>query len=160
MKIVLLFINAISLALIVEGVISLRRLQRRIIDASLSGPYDEETGLLNQRAFVSRVTSELKRAQRTGGELWVGVWTIVDGDPARFGRVAADSLRFPEVGFRLGEQVFCFVRPDMHEDVRDEFHRRIRSSTPRERAAIGEAVWNGGDPDAMALLHAAIEEMG
>lgn len=158
-KIILLITIAVALVLIVDGVIALRRLGRRIDDARAHGPMDEETGLWNQRAYLPRVTAEMKRAQRVGGSLWIGVWTVVDGDPHRFGRVASDGLRFPEVGFRLGERVFCFVRPDMRDDLREEFHRRLRSSAPRERAACGEALWRGGEPDAMALLHAAIDQM-
>ncbi len=156
MKILLLILIVFAMGLVVEGLWRVRILRRQIVEARDNGPIDDETGLYNHRAFVERVTAEMKRAQRVGGSVWIGVWTVVEGDPDRFGRVACDGLRFPEVGFRLSDRVFCFARPDMRSELREEFHRRIRSSAPRERAAVGEAVWRGGEPDAMGLLNRAI----
>lgn len=142
-----------------EGLIARRRVQRQLQLAHEHRPTDESTGLWNERAYMHRVESELKRVQRGGSNLWLGVWTVVDGDPERFGRMAADGIRFPEIGFRLSDRVFCFVRPAMSVERRDDLHRRLRNAAPRERSAIGEIVWRGGEPDAMRLLHAAIDRM-
>jgi hypothetical protein len=159
MTIVLYIIGGIGLLLALDGLVARTKIQHKIDDARRQRPVDEGTGLLNQRAYLHRITGELKRAQRSHSNVWLGVWTVVDGDPDRFGRVAADGLRFPEVGFRLAERVFCFVRPGITEDQRADLLLRLRSGAPREKAASGEVTWTGGQTDAMRLLHIAIEGM-
>jgi hypothetical protein len=143
----------------IEGIFARRRYEQEILRARRVLPVDEQTGLLNHRAYLQRVSGELKRAHRAKGNVWLGVWTVVDGDPDRFGRLAADGLHFPEVGFRLAERVFCFVRPNVDDDLRSDVHARLRRAAPRERAAVGEAIWLDGDPDAMRLLDTAIGRM-
>ena len=159
MQIALLILTAALMLAGVEGVLARRRIEREIAQARRVLPVDEASGLLNHRAYHQRVTGELKRAHRGKGNVWLGVWTVVEGDADRFGRLAADSLRFPEVGFRLAERVYCFVRPNVDEELRTDLHLRLRRAAPRETAAVGEAVWASGDPDAMKLLDAAIAEM-
>lgn len=155
----LLIVTVLLLLAGVEGLASRRRIEGEIARARRVLPVDESTGLLNHRAYLQRVTGELKRAHRGKGNVWLGVWTVVEGDPERFGRLAAGSVHFPEVGFRLAERVFCFVRPNIDDDLRADLHGRLRRAAPREKAAVGEAVWQGGDTDAMALLDTAIGRM-
>jgi hypothetical protein len=153
---VLLIVIGLSLLATIDALISRRKVTRDIAEARSRLPVDEETGLLNHRAYLQRTTGELKRAKRSKGNLWLGVWTVTEGDPDRFGRVAADGLRFPEVGFRLSERVFCFTRPEITEQLRRDLHSRLRTAAPREKVSIGEVLWNGGEPDAMKLLDEAV----
>ena len=159
MHIVLLIVAALGLVGVIDAFVTRARLEADIATARASRPVDDTTGLLNQRAYLPRITGELKRAQRSRSNVWLSVWTITDGDPDRFGRVAADGLRFPEVGFRLDERVFCFARPGATEAVRNDLLARLRTAGPREQVAVGEVTWRAGDPDAMRLLHAAIGAM-
>ncbi|MBC7644154.1 MAG: hypothetical protein H7123_03440 [Thermoleophilia bacterium] len=155
-----LFIGVVfGLIGVFDAVVTRGRLQQEIATARAQRPVDDATGLLNQRAYLPRITSELKRAQRSNASVWLSVWTVTDGDPDRFGRVAADGLRFPEVGFRLDERVFCFARPGASEPIRTDLLARLRAAGPREQTAVGEVTWRAGDPDAMRLLHAAIGAM-
>lgn len=160
MTIILLVISCISVLAAVEAAVERRRLGARLDRARRELPKDEATGLLNHRAFRQRILGEIKRAKRGGGSVWLSVWTVVDGDPDQFGRVAADGLRFPETGFRLAERVFCFTRPNATDEHRGDLARRLRQGAPRARAAVGEARWAGGSvEDAMALLHEAIGDL-
>ncbi|MEO6867325.1 MAG: hypothetical protein ABI200_04820, partial [Gaiellales bacterium] len=74
-----------------------------------------------------------------------------------FGRLLHDSMRLPEVGFRIDEQVVCIARPDLGAEDRSELLGRIIAAAPREQLAIGEQVWRGReqDGDAAQLLQAA-----
>lgn len=159
MQLALAIATVVLILVGVEGIFGRRRAEAEITRARRVLPVDESTGLLNHRAYLQRVTGELKRARRGKGNVWLGVWTVVDGDPDRFGRLAADGIRFPEVGFRLAERVFCFVRPNVDDDLRTDVHSRLRRAAPRERAAVGEAIWVDGEPDAMELLDTAIGRM-
>ena len=155
----LVIVFALGLIGVIDAVMARGRLQQEIITARAQRPIDDATGLLNQRAYLPRITGELKRAQRSHANVWLSVWTVTEGDPDRFGRVAADGLRFPEVGFRLDERVFCFARPGSTEPIRTDLLARLRATGPREKTAVGEVTWRAGDPDAMRLLHAAIGAM-
>lgn len=152
-------VTVVGLLLMLDGAITHARLSRELAVARDLPPVDEVTGLLSERAFIHRVTSELKRAQRSGASVWLGVWTIVEGDPDRFGRIAADVLRFPEAGFRISDRVFCFIRPLVTRQQRADLVLRLRTAAPRRTSASGEATWTGGSTDAMALLQAAIGSM-
>lgn len=146
----------LALAVLVDGLIRRRRLDRELRRAWDEVPRDGDTGLLDRRVCLQRIAAELKRARRSGTSVWVGVVTVLDGDASRFGRLLHDSMRLPEVGFRIGEQVVCLARPQLDAPHRAELLGRVTAAAPRERLAIGEATWSGPqDGDAAALLRAA-----
>lgn len=150
---------AILVLAIFEGTISQRRLRAEIARARHIVPTDDATGLLNHHAYRQRIAGELKRAARADGSVWLVVVTVVDGDPEQFGRVAADGLRFPEVGFRLAERVFCFVRPNASAEQRRDVLARLRAAQPTMSAAIGQSAFPDGPAEPVALLHDAIARM-
>lgn len=146
----------VALAVLVDGLARRRRLQRELARAWDEVPRDAGTGLFDRRVCLQRVAAELKRARRGGGTVWVGVVTVLDGDAERFGRLLHDSMRLPEVGFRIGEQVVALARPQLDEPHRAELLGRVAAAAPRERLAIGEAVWRGdADGTAADLLRRA-----
>lgn len=152
----LALIALVALALLIDGLVRRRRYARQVEAAWLEVPRDAETGLLDRRVCLQRIAAELKRARRGGGSVWLGVVTVVDGDADRFGRLLHDSMRTPEVGFRIGEQVVCVARPDLDPARREELIGRIAAAAPRERLAIGEATWSSdADGDAAQLLRTA-----
>ncbi len=142
--------------MLADGLVRRERLRRRVRAAWDQVPRDVDTGLYERQVCLPRVAAELKRARRGGGSVWVAVVTVLDGDAGRFGRLLHDSMRLPEVGFRLGEQVACIARPDLDRAHRDDLLGRVVAAAPRERLAIGEAVWHAGDSeDAAELLRRA-----
>lgn len=141
LSLILIIVLIVSLGLLADGIVRQRRLARRLTRARRDVPIDVETGLLDRRACIPRLTAELKRAARTGDSVWVGVITVIEGDAARFGRTALDALQVPEVGFRLAESVFCFVRPAAGETSLVELAGRLKRAAPRERLMLGEATW-------------------
>jgi hypothetical protein len=160
-SVVLVIVGLIAVVAIVEGLVARRTLGAQLVEARAVVPIDEATGLLNHRAYAQRVTGEIKRAGRTHNNLWLSVWTIVEGDSDQFGRIAADSLRFPEIGFRLDERVYCFLRPGIDEAGQRELYTRLAAATRRVRIAVGEQTWTPSDSsiDARALLNSAIDRM-
>jgi hypothetical protein len=160
----LALVAALALVVLVDGVVRRVRIDRELRRAWGEVPRDEETGLLDRRVCLQRIAAELKRARRGGGSVWVGVVTVLDGDASRFGRLLHDSMRLPEVGFRIGEQVVCVARPQLDAAHRAELLGRVAAAAPRERLAIGEATWSGvQDGDAAQLLQrasAASREVG
>lgn len=154
--IVAALVAVLALFALIDGIVRRRRLAAELALAWSSVPRDAETGLFDRRVCLQRVAAEVKRARRGGGTVWVGIVTISDGDPARVGRLFHDSMRMPEVAFRLTDRVLCIARPDLGPADRDDLIGRIVAAAPRERLAIGEAVWRGpGDGDAAQLLHRA-----
>ncbi|MCW2925560.1 MAG: hypothetical protein JWM98_2964 [Thermoleophilia bacterium] len=149
----LALVALLALLVLVEGLVRRRRLRRTVERAWRDVPRDAETGLFDRRVCLQRVAAELKRARRGGGSVWVGVITVLEGDPDRFGRLLHDSMRLPEVGFRIGDQVMCIARPDLDATGREDLLGRIAAAAPRERLAVGEGWWRGADDgDAAALL--------
>lgn len=156
LPIALVVVALVSLGALVDGLVRRAAMARTLDRAWRDVPRDAETGLLDRRACAQRIAAELKRAGRSGGTVWVGMVTVLDGDPNRFGRMLCDSLRVPEVAFRIGERVVCIARPDLSPPLREDLLGRIGASAPRERLAIGETTWRGaGDGDATRVLHAA-----
>jgi hypothetical protein len=156
LPIALALVGLVALVALVDGLVRRRALRRDVAKAWLGVPRDPDTGLLDRRVCLQRLAAELKRARRGGGAVWVGVVTVIDGDAGRFGRLLHDSMRTPEVGFRLGEQVICVARPDLDPARRAELLGRIGAAVTRERFAIGEATWRGPqDGDASELLRRA-----
>ena len=156
LPIALVAVVVASLVALVDGLTRRRTLQRTLDRAWHEVPRDGETGLYDRRVCLQRVAAELKRAGRGGGTVWVGMVTVLDGNPDRFGRMLADSLRVPEVAFRLDERVVCIARPDLDAAEREDLLGRIGASAPREHLAFGEVVWRGAaDGDARVLLEAA-----
>jgi hypothetical protein len=148
----------VALLAIVDGVVRRRSLRRAVDRAWSEVPRDPDTGLLERRVCLQRLAAELKRARRGDGSVWIAVVTVLDGDASRFGRLLHDSMRTPEVGFRLSDQVVCMARPDLDEHRRAELLGRVIAAAPRERLAIGEATWSGvGDGDAADMLRRASE---
>lgn len=146
----------VALIWLVHGLWRRRRLLRRLELALRDVPRDPATGLYDRRVCLQRIAAELKRAARTHGSVWVGIVTVVDGDANRFGRILADSLRVPEVAFRLSERVVCIARPDLDPANRSDLLGRIATAGPREHLAIGETIWDGvADGDAADVLRAA-----
>jgi len=149
-------VSVASLVAIVHGVLRRGHFERQLIRALRSVPRDRATGLFDRRVCMQRVAAELKRARRSNWNAWVGIVTVVDGDPTRFGRVLHDSLRQPEVGFRLSPQVMCVVRPQVDDATRADLIGRIIGAAPRELLALGEATWSSpADGTAADLLRAA-----
>lgn len=156
LPIVLIVTSVVALAATVEGLVRRRRLQQEVERAWREVPRDPQTGLFDRRVCLQRIAAEVKRARRGGGSVWVGVITVLDGDTDRFGRLLHDSMRLPEVGFRIGTQVVCVARPDLDATRRDELLGRIAAAAPRERLAIGEATWaSDADGDAADVMHRA-----
>jgi hypothetical protein len=146
----------VAVGVLVDALLRRRRLERELVRAWDEVPRDAETGLFDRRVCLQRVAAELKRARRGGGDVWVAVVTVLDGDAGRFGRLLHDSMRLPEVGFRIGEQVVCIARPGLDGPHRAELLGRVVAAAPRERLAIGEAHWEGPDDgDAAELLRRA-----
>lgn len=145
---------------LVDGLVRRRRLRQQLERAWREVPRDRVTGLFDRRVCLQRIAAELKRARRSGGSVWLGVVTVVDGDADRFGRLLHDSMRTPEVGFRIGERVVCIARPALASSDRAQLLGRIAAAAPRERIAIGEAVWTGPqDGDASQLMRRASDTM-
>ncbi len=152
----LVAVAIVSLVVLVDGLLRRRRLEQELARAWDGVPRDAETGLYDRRVCLQRIAAELKRARRGGGSVWVAVVTVIDGDADRFGRLLHDSMRLPEVGFRIGEQVVCVARPDLGHADRTELLGRIAAAAPRERIAIGETIWRSiGDGDAADVLRRA-----
>lgn len=156
LPIALVLTALVAAAALVDGLVRRRRLSRELERAWQEVPRDPDTDLLDRRVCLQRLAAELKRARRGGGTVWVGVVTVLDGDPSRFGRLLHDSMRTPEVGFRIGERVVCIARADLDAQRRAELLGRIAAAAPRERLAIGEATWTDvHDGDAAILLRRA-----
>ncbi|MCW2955488.1 MAG: hypothetical protein JWO69_357 [Thermoleophilia bacterium] len=156
LPIALAAVCVISLLVLADGLVRRARTVRAVDRAWLEVPRDGATGLFARRVCLQRIAAELKRARRGGGTVWVGVVTVLDGDADRVGRLFHDTMRLPEVGFRLGERVLCIARPDLDDAARDDLLGRVLGAAPRERLAVGEAVWRGPrDGDAVQLLRAA-----
>lgn len=156
--IVLALVALVALLVLLDGLLRRRRLRRTLRRAWDEVPRDPATGLLDRRVCLQRIAAELKRARRGGTSVWVCVVTVTDGDADRFGRLLHDSMRTPEVGFRIAEQVVCLARPALDPTSRAELLGRIAAAAPREHLAIGEATWTGAqDGDASDLLRAASE---
>jgi hypothetical protein len=156
----LFLIAVIAVAVLVDGLIRRVRLRRVLERAWREVPRDAETGLFDRRACLQRIAAELKRAARSEGTVWVGIVTVVEGDADRFGRLLNDSLRVPEVAFRLSDQVVCVTRPDLTEAEREDLIGRIVASGPRERLALGEQRWAGTtDGTAADVLRRATNTM-
>lgn len=156
LPIALALAGLVALLALVHGLVRRRRLARAVAAAWLEVPRDIDTGLLDRSVCLQRVAAELKRARRGNGNVWVAVVTVLDGDAGRFGRLLHDSMRTPEVGFRLADQVVCIARPDLDSERRAELLGRIAAAAPRERLAIGESTWTGPqDGDAAQLLRRA-----
>jgi len=146
----------VALFVLVEGLLRRRTLLRQLDAAWLEVPRDEATGLFDTRVCLQRVAAEVKRARRGGGSVWVVVVTVLDGDADRFGRILFDSMRLPEVGFRLSDQVVVIARPNVDPSVRADVLGRVAAAAPRERLAIGEATWSSAeDGNAADLLRRA-----
>lgn len=162
LPIALVLVAFVSLVALIDGLVRRRGLLRTVEQAWLEVPRDPETGLFDRRTCLQRIAAELKRAGRGGGTVWVGMVTVLDGNPDRFGRMLHDSIRVPEVAFRLDERVVCIARPDLSPAEREDLLGRIGASAPRERLAFGEVVWTGPtDGDARAVLEraaAAVQE--
>ena len=149
-------VGLVAFLVLVDGLVRRRALRRRVAQAWEEVPRDPETGLLERQVCLQRVAAELKRARRGSGTVWVAVVTVLDGDASRFGRLLHDSMRMPEVGFRLADQVVCIARPDPDAARRAELLGRVVAAAPRERLAIGEATWHGDqDGDAGDVLRRA-----
>lgn len=156
LPIALVAVALAAIGVLVDGLLRRRRLGRELRRAWDDVPRDPESGLFDRRVCLQRLAAELKRARRGGGSVWVAVITVLEGDASRFGRLLHDSMRMPEVGFRIGEQVVCLARPDLDGPHRAELLGRIAAAAPRERLAVGEARWEGPqDGDAAELLRRA-----
>lgn len=156
LPIALVLVACSAAVALVDGLLRRRRLSHALERAWRDVPLDHATGLLDRRACLQRIAAELKRARRGNGSVWVGVVTVVEGDPDRFGRLLHDSMRTPEVGMRIGERVVCIARPSLDARSRSELLGRIRAAAPRERLALGEAAWlSPADGDAADLLRRA-----
>lgn len=154
----LIAVALVALLVLLDGLWRRRRLGRALDQAWRDVPRDAQTGLFDRRVCLQRIAAELKRAGRSGGTVWVGVITVLEGDADRFGRLFHDTMRLPEVGFRIGERVVCIARPDLDAAARDDLLGRVLGAAPRERLAIGETTWSGtADGDAARILHAASE---
>ena len=150
----------IALAVLVHGIVRRAQLSRALERAWHEVPLDHATGLFDRRACMQRVAAEINRARRGSGTVWLGVVTVTSGDPDRFGRLLHDSLRVPEVGFRLADCVVCIARPGLTPAERDDLLGRIVAAAPRERLALGEATWESTvDGDAARLLQRASAEV-
>lgn len=158
-ELVVLVAIAMSVVAGVQGRRARRELTVRLEELSRDVPSDPATGLLRRAAYEQRVTGELKRAERFGGTVDVTVWTVVDGDPDAFGRAAANRLHVPEIGFRLGARVFCFVHPDARRPAEHDLVARVRQATAFAQADVGIAAWPGDAAGAGRLLLHAVERL-
>lgn len=131
--------------------------RRSLARESVERPMDESTGLPDHRAFTVGVRNDIRVARRHGGNVWIAVVTIADGDADAFGVLLADAIRMPERAYRLAPNVFCVVRMEVSPSVRADVLARIDGAAARARIAIGEASWPGGPDDPVTLLHAAID---
>lgn len=148
----------VALCALVDGLMRRRRAARMLDHAWREVPRDFATGLFGRRVCLPRIAAELKRARRGNGSVWIGMITVLEGDADRFGRLLHDSIRMPEVGFRIADRVMCIARPDIDAAAREDLLGRIVAAAPRERLALGESSWAGqGDGDAGELLRRASE---
>lgn len=160
LPIALVVVSVAALCVLVDGLVRQRRLRSVVERAWREVPRDAETGLFDRRACLQRIAVELKRAARGGGSVWVGIVTVTEGDADRFGRLLQDSLRVPEVAFRLSDRVVCIARPDLTGHEREDLIGRIVASGPRERLALGEQRWSSAtDGTAADLLRRATNTM-
>ena len=158
--IALVCVAVIALCVLVDGIVRRARLQRVVERAWREVPIDVATGLFDRRACLQRIAAEVKRAARSKGTVWVGIITVVEGDADRFGRLLHDSLRVPEVAFRLSDQVMCVTRPDLSDAEREDLIGRIVAAGPRERLALGEQSWRSStDGTAADVMRRATNTM-
>lgn len=148
----LLLVSFASCLVICDGLIRVRRLRRALRIEWDEIPRDAATGLFDRSVCMQRIAAEVKRSGRSYGSVWVGVVTVLEGDADRFGRMLYDSLRLPEVAFRIDTQVVAIARPELDDASRAELIGRIGAAAPRERLAIGEATWRHGDDGSAADL--------
>lgn len=78
-------------------------------------PVDADTGLLLDTVIQERLSMELRRARRHGGQLlWIELRLPTADATCTTGILLAEELRFPTTGFRLGPHallVLAYVEP-------------------------------------------------
>lgn len=144
-------------------------LQRIALDAQT----DPLTGLYNRRCFDTRLTQEVERCRRYGGQVALVLIDLDDfkeyndrhghrhGDQllATLGRCLAGAVREPDVVCRYGGEEFALILPETGEDgavrlalrLRDRVHEEVRGVT----FSAGIAVFPGDAATAHDLVDTA-----
>jgi diguanylate cyclase (GGDEF)-like protein len=117
--------------------------------------HDPLTRLLNRRAFVNRLDSEVARATRYGSSFGLVIADLDDfkqlndryGHPAgdaalvAFGNVLGASLRMPDDAFRIGGDEFAVLLAEATEEDAMQVVARVESLL--EKLAAGGEPWLG-----------------
>ncbi len=146
-------------AVAAHGAFACRQLAATAAAQRSAIPVDMATGLLEHHAFRIRTEGEIARVRRERMTLTVCVVTVMSGDADQVGRLIADGLRAPEVGFRMAPRLFCILRSGVSTDIVVELRQRLTAATTRSEAAIGESYYPVDGATALELLHAAIARL-
>jgi diguanylate cyclase (GGDEF)-like protein len=128
---------------------------RQLGELRFLADHDPLTRLLNRRAFMSRLDSEVARAQRYGRPLGLVITDLdgfkqlndryghATGDEAlvAFAHVLAASLRKPDDAFRIGGDEFAVLLAEATEDDARFVVERVK--TLLDQQAEGGAPWLG-----------------
>ncbi|HEY2074543.1 MAG TPA: diguanylate cyclase [Gaiellaceae bacterium] len=145
----------------------------RVRELSFLADHDPLTRLLNRRAFVDRLESEVARAVRydRGFSLVIadldGFKAVNDrlghqlGDEAlqMFARTIEDALRKSDVAFRIGGDEFALLLAEATDDDAREVIGRIRERLEVMHASFGVAACPGDAADAQSLFRLADEAL-
>jgi hypothetical protein len=135
----------LAIVAVVEAVVERQALRKKMEWARHNAPADPETALLTVEAFQARAVAELKRAERYKGTVSIGFWNVEMGDPVEFGCHVRETLRFPEVGFRMSGSLFAVVSPSDDVAARDALPSRIGVLDTGVRHGIATFPAQGSD---------------
>jgi diguanylate cyclase (GGDEF)-like protein len=145
----------------------------RVRELTFLADHDPLTRLLNRRAFVERLESEVARAVRydRGFSLVVcdvdGFKSVNDrlghqaGDEAlqMFARTIDRALRKSDVAFRIGGDEFALLLAEATDEDAREVIDRIRDRMDEMHASFGVAACPGDAADAQSLFRLADEAL-
>ncbi|HZC31057.1 MAG TPA: sensor domain-containing diguanylate cyclase, partial [Gaiellaceae bacterium] len=153
----------------------------RVHELRFLAEHDPLTRLLNRRAFVDRLESEVARATRYGRSVGLVLCDLdgfkdmndqfghLAGDAAlqTFADVVTHALRRPDDAFRIGGDEFAFLLAEASEDDAREVVRRVTSQLESSddeqlrtvRASFGVASCPEDASDAQALFRLADEAL-
>jgi hypothetical protein len=104
------------------------RLQQQLLHSRQTNWRDHATGLFARTALLPTLGAEVRRAARMD-------WTLtllaieVDAQPDEFGCKLSGGLRFPEIGFRAGENTFVIVVPNADAACIADLEARCAAAT-------------------------------
>jgi hypothetical protein len=159
MTIAVIVLGLLALAVAIELAVERRRLRKSIREELEHAPFDDETGLWSSQAFHARLEAEIKRADRSGHELWVSCWMFPSaGIAASFGRRVQAAVEFGEFGGRMGERCIVVAKADSTpEGIADLLDRTCGDWPGGFRTGGGHAKFPDHGASARDLVLAAAQ---